>query len=318
MKKLSLILLFTVLSCLLLTLPPVAQATVTSECTECSGWACLGSDTKDFFTTGRYGDGNPTAGAWELAIWEYVPPETVRAKDNFGWPNGVAVSFSLSYDPSDGKVTYTVDGKTLTWYYSTGKAFGVIIPFAKGKASGNNVELTELNLYTDQNRSICDIITANDYRGVRVLMSDSEQVNGFTITGKAMLTWGAIPANEIPGFHIFLMNTHEPTVITLSSFIAEPMNGSVFLFWETASEIDNVGFNLYRSESKNGGLTLLNDDIIIAEGSPTEGMSYEFIDENVQNRTTYYYMLEDIDIYGISTLHGPVSAMPRVIRGKSK
>jgi hypothetical protein len=38
---------------------------------------------------------------------------------------------------------------------------------------------------------------------------------------------------------------------------------------------------------------------------------YQFIDENVQNRTTYSYRLEDIDLNGKSTLHGPVKATPR-------
>jgi hypothetical protein len=33
----------------------------------------------------------------------------------------------------------------------------------------------------------------------------------------------------------------------------------------------------------------------------------------VRNRKTYYYMLEDIDLNGTSTMHGPVSAMPRVM-----
>lgn len=112
-----------------------------------------------------------------------------------------------------------------------------------------------------------------------------------------------------------LNQMEEQTIITLSSFIAEPADGSVFLFWETSSEIDNVGFNIYRSEQKNGEYTLLNDDMIIAEGSPTEGMLYEFIDDTVQNRKTYYYKLEDFDIYGVSTFHGPVNATPRMIYG---
>jgi hypothetical protein len=109
--------------------------------------------------------------------------------------------------------------------------------------------------------------------------------------------------------------TPQPMIITLSSFIAEPADGSVFLFWETSPEIDNVGFNIYRSEQKNGEYTVLNDNIIIAEGSPTEGMLYEFIDDTVQNRKTYYYKLEDFDIYGVSTFHGPVNATPRMIYG---
>jgi len=37
------------------------------------------------------------------------------------------------------------------------------------------------------------------------------------------------------------------------------------------------------------------------------GATYQFIDSEVKNRNTYYYKLEDIDLNGISTMHGPVS-----------
>ncbi len=59
----------------------------------------------------------------------------------------------------------------------------------------------------------------------------------------------------------------------------------------------------------------INDDLILAEGSPTEGSAYEFIDSDVENRKTYSYKLEDIDLDGTSTMHGPVSAAPRLIYG---
>ena len=57
----------------------------------------------------------------------------------------------------------------------------------------------------------------------------------------------------------------------------------------------------------------INDGLIPAEGSSAEGAEYEFVDEDVQNRTKYFYMLEDVDLDGIETLHGPVSATPRLV-----
>ena len=42
-----------------------------------------------------------------------------------------------------------------------------------------------------------------------------------------------------------------------------------------------------------------------------QGAAYEFVDADVQNRKTYYYKLEDIDLSGTSTMHGPVIATPR-------
>ena len=105
------------------------------------------------------------------------------------------------------------------------------------------------------------------------------------------------------------------TVIELSSFIAIPSFHKVMLRWTTESENDNVGYNLYRSESENGEYKKINDFLITAQGSSTEGAFYDFIDNTVQNRKTYYYKLEDIDLNGTSTMHGPVSATPRRIYG---
>ena len=104
-----------------------------------------------------------------------------------------------------------------------------------------------------------------------------------------------------------------PTVINLSSFTATPKAGKVILQWNTESETDNAGFNIYRSESENGEYIKINDSLIPAQGSSTQGASYEFIDTDVKNRKTYYYKLEDIDLNGVSTFHGPVSATPRLL-----
>jgi hypothetical protein len=104
-----------------------------------------------------------------------------------------------------------------------------------------------------------------------------------------------------------------PTLIDLSSFTAIPSDRKVILEWTTESEIDNAGFNLYRAESEDGEYVRINISLIPAEGSATQGVSYQFVDEGVKNRTTYYYKLEDIDLNGKSTMHGPASATPRAV-----
>lgn len=103
------------------------------------------------------------------------------------------------------------------------------------------------------------------------------------------------------------------TAITLSQFKAIPGNGQVVVTWETETEIDNIGFNLYRSEKKHTGYEKINDALIEAKGSDIQGASYQFIDTPLKNRKVYYYKLEDIDEYGVTTLHGPVKSIPRFI-----
>lgn len=97
-----------------------------------------------------------------------------------------------------------------------------------------------------------------------------------------------------------------------------PGDKEVTLVWVTASEINNAGYNVYRANEEDGGYEKINDSLIPAQGSATEGASYSFTDENVKNRETYFYKLEDVDLNGKSTFHGPVSAMPRWIYGIGK
>ena len=108
----------------------------------------------------------------------------------------------------------------------------------------------------------------------------------------------------------------DPTLIELSSFTATAGLSRVVLAWSTEAEIDNAGFNLYCSESEGGAYSKINGSLIPARGTPTRGASYAFIDADAKNRRTYYYKLEDIDLSGKSTMHGPVSATARRVRSR--
>jgi len=107
--------------------------------------------------------------------------------------------------------------------------------------------------------------------------------------------------------------TKKTTQIELSSFTAKPANGSVTLNWATETEIDNVGFNILRATAEDGVYVKINAELIPAQGGAAQGAAYQFVDTNVRNRKTYYYKLEDIDLNGTATAHGPVSATPKWI-----
>lgn len=109
--------------------------------------------------------------------------------------------------------------------------------------------------------------------------------------------------------------TTPPTLIELENFTANAENKKITLEWSTESEIDNAGFNIYRSDSKEGEYIKINDELIPAQGSATEGVTYDFVDEGLQNRKEYFYKLEDIDLNGTATIHGAVSATPLFLYG---
>jgi hypothetical protein len=89
-----------------------------------------------------------------------------------------------------------------------------------------------------------------------------------------------------------------------------PRFRKVILKWQTSSEFDTQGFNLYRMEAKGGKAVKLNSSLIAPKGA---GQSYEFIDTNVTNRKTYYYKLESVAGDGATTLLDIMRATPRLM-----
>jgi uncharacterized repeat protein (TIGR01451 family) len=102
-----------------------------------------------------------------------------------------------------------------------------------------------------------------------------------------------------------------PTAVTLASFTATAQGGNILVTWETAIEIDNVGFNLHRSTSPDGSYFKLNETLIPSQAPGSIfGATYTWLDEDVEAGTTYYYKLEDVEVGGRRTFHGPVAAQP--------
>lgn len=100
----------------------------------------------------------------------------------------------------------------------------------------------------------------------------------------------------------------EPAAAELSEFSASSHLDHVVIEWESLTETDNAGFNVWRSLDENGSRRQLNKELIPAEGDPLCGGSYSYIDWDVTELVTYYYWLEDVALDGAKTMHGPVCA----------
>lgn len=101
--------------------------------------------------------------------------------------------------------------------------------------------------------------------------------------------------------------------VTLNAFEAQWAEDRVLVTWDTTSEINNLGFNLYRSQSPDQVGELVTAQMIPSQapGSP-QGFFYSFEDTGVTPGETYWYTLEDLDLFGTTTQHGPVSAVPQI------
>ncbi len=97
--------------------------------------------------------------------------------------------------------------------------------------------------------------------------------------------------------------------VDLESFTAETAGPGmpVTLEWETSVEVDNVGFNIVREI--NGTREQLNGGLIAPLGDEFSGSVYTFTDTTVDpgwDQLPNYY-LEDLDLYGKTTTHGPAA-----------
>ena len=105
----------------------------------------------------------------------------------------------------------------------------------------------------------------------------------------------------------------EPLWVVLESFTAVQVRGGVLIEWTTSVEMDNAGFRILRST--DGGHTFeMRSNLIPGHGTELEGATYEFLDHSkgVSRRVMYY--LQDIDLFGRVTTHGPVAVDTRGFR----
>jgi len=98
--------------------------------------------------------------------------------------------------------------------------------------------------------------------------------------------------------------------VELTSFTATAGDSKIALNWSTESEIDNLGFNIYRTTNENGKFSMLNDELIPGAGNSSQKHEYKYVDKNVTNGVTYWYKLEDVDFSGNTKFHGTVSGTP--------
>ncbi|MBN1919698.1 MAG: hypothetical protein JW892_00515 [Anaerolineae bacterium] len=118
----------------------------------------------------------------------------------------------------------------------------------------------------------------------------------------------SLRVSDVTDFSQFVLADTIPAAVTLLTFLGIPEEGAISITWETATELDNLGFNLYRSEIPFGPWGQLNPELIPAQypGSIL-GAVYEWLDTDVIPANAYYYRLEAIDIHGVSTFYGPIS-----------
>jgi subtilisin-like proprotein convertase family protein len=121
--------------------------------------------------------------------------------------------------------------------------------------------------------------------------------DNYTGDGGSLTAWG---------LRICMNNASIP--VEMVDFKAKPLQNTIQLAWQTATELNNAGFDIQRStdplfaESRNtSGSNFTKIGFVKGQGNATKLVDYQFIDENVRMGTTYYYRLRQVDFDGKET-----------------
>lgn len=72
----------------------------------------------------------------------------------------------------------------------------------------------------------------------------------------------------------------------------------IVIQWSTETEVNTAGFNVYRSDSRDGAYQQINTQLIPSSPDPLLGGRYAFTDTQVEAGKTYYYKLEELESTG--------------------
>ncbi len=102
--------------------------------------------------------------------------------------------------------------------------------------------------------------------------------------------------------------------VEISTFEIWPRDNQAVLKWVTESEVNNLGFEIWRSQYPNSDYVKIADyqtvDQLKGHISSNQRHEYRYVDKLVANGLTYWYKLVDVDLNGHRTEHGPLSVTP--------
>lgn len=104
-----------------------------------------------------------------------------------------------------------------------------------------------------------------------------------------------------------IITDYTPTAVDMKAFTAGWLGDAVEINWETITESGTLGFNLFRSTSRYGEQVQLNTELIFSNAVPGSifGANYQFVDQEATPGVEYFYWLQEVELDGDTTTHGP-------------
>ncbi len=142
--------------------------------------------------------------------------------------------------------------------------------------------------------------------------------NGSNFNNDAAANWTASPTHTPGAVNPGQDDSSLP--VELCAFTANLRDGHVLLRWSTASEINNSGFEIYRSTEEEGNYQLISSYLsnpqLRGAGNSVSTRNYEYLDVTVIPGNRYWYKLADVDNNGVRRFHGPISVSVKQLKNR--
>jgi hypothetical protein len=124
-----------------------------------------------------------------------------------------------------------------------------------------------------------------------------------------------IPLSGLTGFADSTVNvtlneviTDDPLPVVLSSFtVAVTSDLYVEMQWVTETEMNMLGYNVFRGQELDLSSTIKINETIIPSQNTSQTSVYSFIDDDVETGGTYFYWLQMMEMDLDYSFQGPVS-----------
>ncbi|HEV2722845.1 MAG TPA: C25 family cysteine peptidase [Thermoanaerobaculia bacterium] len=175
--------------------------------------------------------------------------------------------------------------------------------------------------------SICVYNSGNGILTCNVGTLDAGQTTTMTVFGtvgpgagqtinSAAPTYNETDSNTANDTGSSMVTVLAPTVVKMLVMDAVQTKNNVSVTWQTSFEQDNLGFYVWR-QLTNGQKQRVNKNIVIGSAlftgkkiAASTRRSYRFVDTAPPAGQYAQYYVEDVDIKGVHTMHGPIT--PRV------
>ena len=144
-------------------------------------------------------------------------------------------------------------------------------------------------------RALGEMDTATAFTNIDTVAADVTVYTATTVSDTTTYTYRvyAFNADSVSDFSNKAEIT-TPIPVELTSFTANIVNGKILINWQTATEMNNSGFSLERSEDN---ISFKEIAFIRGHGTTTNKSDYSYTDNSILSGK-YYYRLKQVDLDG--------------------